>query len=384
MVAVCGLVNSARRWSRSGSCFSRGPNNDLAAWEGVRTCAEALDDAVALAHASERLGELWLQRFAWSRVPREGGLLWIERAGDADRGERALEAGSSETRVAACSSTSCSVGSVRAKTTIILLQLISKRLEVADQSLRSPRCSGSSRACCARKATSKGRWRRSKNGHDARARSRGCAGALKRDLHSVRETSPTPSTGSLVSRRIPRRPAAASGIRHGSGRRVREQACGSRQGLPDLAQLHGAGSRRLPLRERLGASRQPRNEAWVAATSTLETLMNERGTREGRIEAARLAMAIYRDKSPGPFRRAQRLRSFSTRRRATWRRWNLVLKHPELGSASWRRNVLDRARRRLVDAIGEASIDAASVELLGAHRARDQRRAIAGRPRWVG
>jgi hypothetical protein len=65
--------------------------------------------------------------------------------------------------------------------------------------------------------------------------------------------------------------------------------------LDVLANLHRSGLSTLPVRERL-ARAAARAEAWDQATEALELLMNERETSAGRVEAARLAMVIYRDR----------------------------------------------------------------------------------------
>ena len=65
--------------------------------------------------------------------------------------------------------------------------------------------------------------------------------------------------------------------------------------LEVLLLLHKAKLSTLPVRERL-AKAAARTGSWEEATAILEELMNERPERDGRIDAARLAMAIYRDK----------------------------------------------------------------------------------------
>jgi len=69
--------------------------------------------------------------------------------------------------------------------------------------------------------------------------------------------------------------------------------------LDVLVALHQARLTTLPVRERL-ARAAARTGAWSEATSILEELMHERPEREGRIEAARLAMAIHRDRMMSP------------------------------------------------------------------------------------
>jgi hypothetical protein len=69
--------------------------------------------------------------------------------------------------------------------------------------------------------------------------------------------------------------------------------------LDVLKALHAANLSSLPVRERL-AKLAARTGAWEIATVTLEQLMNERPDRQGRIEAARLAMVIHRDRLSNP------------------------------------------------------------------------------------
>jgi hypothetical protein len=68
-----------------------------------------------------------------------------------------------------------------------------------------------------------------------------------------------------------------------------------RQALAVLVGLHDAGLATLQVRERLARS-AAKTGAWQRAASTFELVMNERDTGAGRAEAARLAMAIRRDR----------------------------------------------------------------------------------------
>ncbi|HVU04923.1 MAG TPA: tetratricopeptide repeat protein [Polyangiaceae bacterium] len=71
--------------------------------------------------------------------------------------------------------------------------------------------------------------------------------------------------------------------------------------LEVLSGLHRSGLSTLPVRERL-ARAAAKAESWERATEVLEELMGQRDTREGRIEAARLAMVLYRDRLSSPGR----------------------------------------------------------------------------------
>lgn len=69
--------------------------------------------------------------------------------------------------------------------------------------------------------------------------------------------------------------------------------------LEVLLSLHRAELSTLPVRERL-ARAAARTGNWIEATAILEQLMEERPEAQGRIEAARLAMAIHRDRLNNP------------------------------------------------------------------------------------
>jgi tetratricopeptide (TPR) repeat protein len=69
----------------------------------------------------------------------------------------------------------------------------------------------------------------------------------------------------------------------------------TKRALSVLLTLHRAGLSTLPVRERL-ARAAAKSEAWDEAVVVLEQLMFERSTLEERAEAARLALAIHRDR----------------------------------------------------------------------------------------
>ena len=71
------------------------------------------------------------------------------------------------------------------------------------------------------------------------------------------------------------------------------------KGLEVLLVLHKAKLSNMAVRERL-ARAAARTGTWTEATAILEELMLERPEAEGRIEAARLAMAIHRDRLGKP------------------------------------------------------------------------------------
>jgi tetratricopeptide (TPR) repeat protein len=116
-----------------------------------------------------------------------------------------------------------------------------------------------------------------------------------------------------------------------------------------------------PVRERL-ARVAARTGAWQVATATLEELMKERSDRAGRIEAARLSIAIYRDRLGDIQRAAVAVRT-------------LLAEAPDDGEAidllllldpppDGKRALLDAARIAVVTNLQSHTIDTATVRRL--------------------
>lgn len=133
------------------------------------------------------------------------------------------------------------------------------------------------------------------------------------------------------------------------------------EALQVLVGLHKAGLSTLAVRERL-ATVAARAGAWSEATTILEQLMSERDKREGRVEAARLAMAIWRDKLEAP-----------TKAEAAVRK--LLDESPDDGEAiefvlatsfadAFKQQMLGRAKATIVAALARDPVDAGRVALL--------------------
>jgi tetratricopeptide (TPR) repeat protein len=136
----------------------------------------------------------------------------------------------------------------------------------------------------------------------------------------------------------------------------------SMRALEVLVGLHKSGLSTLPVRERL-ARAAAKTQSWFHATSILEELMNERPTPEGRIEAARLAMAIWRDKADEP---QNALRAVT----------RLLDEAPEDGEAidlvisagfgaDVQKRLLTRSRDALVSVLAKNPVDAERIDRLG-------------------
>jgi tetratricopeptide (TPR) repeat protein len=131
--------------------------------------------------------------------------------------------------------------------------------------------------------------------------------------------------------------------------------------LAVLVALHRAGLSNPAVRERL-ASVAARAGAWAEAIGILEQLMTEREKREGRMEAARLAMAIARDK-------------LSTPRRAEAAVKKLLEESPDDAEAidfilatgfdaSMKQSLLGRAKQTIISALAKDPLDATRVHSL--------------------
>jgi hypothetical protein len=131
--------------------------------------------------------------------------------------------------------------------------------------------------------------------------------------------------------------------------------------LEVLLSLHQAKLSTLPVRERL-ARAAARTGAWNEATSMLEELMNERADAQGRIEAARLAMTIHRDRLMRPQGAAAAIVKLLQEAPADGEALEMLLEteHPQV----MRDRLLESARRALVDSLQKRPTDVTAVRRL--------------------
>ncbi|MCU0691785.1 MAG: hypothetical protein MUF54_10320, partial [Polyangiaceae bacterium] len=337
--------------------------DDLVAWEGVRSAAMALNNPAVMAEACERLGALCTNDARAAEFLETAGLLWIDRGGDEDRGERALEASfARDGRRFVCFDKL--FRRVRAREeNDHLLKLIARRLEFADDADEIAKMFWEQARVLRQKGNFEGATAALENvtmlepDHvGALALSgemyiRGGEFGLAVDMLSKLASHPeAPAQQRLVSG------MAAVDL---CENRLQDH----KRALEVLLKLHDSGLSNLQVRERLAKS-AARNEAWARATSMLEKLMQERTTRDGRIEAARLAMLIYRDKIGDPGSALTALARLLDEAPADPEALEMLIAHPGIGDQSWRSSVLQRARRTLVGNMTGASLDVRRVELL--------------------
>lgn len=274
--------------------------DDLQAWEGMRTAAEKLGDREAYAVSCEQLG-------ARSSNPARGAAFWEQAAlswsklGEAfdPRVEAALDASFTRDpmRVAAFDRLFRRVR--ERKDADKLLDLVARRLEVTDDPQE-----------IAKLYWEMARVLREKGDPD------GALEALEHvTMFDENHVGALALTGEIFIRRgmfaeaaeklarlatvevAPPKNRITAGV---AAVDLYENKLGRHDlALEVLVKLHGARLTTLPVRERL-ARAAARTGSWSEATSILEELMHERPERDGRIEAARLAVAIHRDRLHSP------------------------------------------------------------------------------------
>ncbi|MBK7586372.1 MAG: tetratricopeptide repeat protein [Myxococcales bacterium] len=137
--------------------------------------------------------------------------------------------------------------------------------------------------------------------------------------------------------------------------------------LEVLDGLYRSGLSTLPVRERL-ARAAAKAQAWERATVVLEELMEEREESEGRIEAARLAMVIHRDRIGEPGAAAAAVTRLLAESPADGEALDLVLSGvfpPEIDRA-----LLENGQAALVQGLMREPLDAERVDRLARVAAR--------------
>lgn len=336
---------------------------DLAAWEGLRASAEAVDDVPTLCAACERLGAMCADAPRGARFLEKAGLLWIERGGDAERGERALSdafARDSHRDVAF----DRLFRRVRAREdNDLLLTLIARRLEVAEQTPEIAKLFWEQARVLRQKGDFDGAMGALENvtmlepdhvgalalSGEIFIRKGDFAGAVD-SLSKLAEHSGAPNQQRLVSG------MAAVDL-------CENKLNDPRRALDILLALNRAGLSTAQLRERL-AKAAAANQAWPEAVSVLETLMTERKQSAGRIEAARLAMAICRDKIQDPSAAERSVAKLLDEVPQDAEALDLVIRHEDVGNPTWRAQTFARARKALVGGFVTQGVEAQQVELL--------------------
>ncbi|HKY40938.1 MAG TPA: hypothetical protein VJN18_33620 [Polyangiaceae bacterium] len=272
---------------------------DIAGWEGLRAAAEAAADYGTLAEACAALGDAVSDSAAGGRFWAQAATILLDQLKDPSRGEFALSrAVERDIKQAAAFDRLFRIVRQR-KDDERLLELISRRLTVAEEP----------------DEIAKLFWERARV-----LRGKGDREGALTALENVRMLEPDHVGALALSGEIfitvGRFEEAASHLAelasHSQAPSQQRLMSGVAavdlfenklndplRALGVLSALHSSGLSTLPVRERLAKVATKAN-AFEQAVEALELLMNERDSRDGRIQAARLAMAIYRDKLKRP------------------------------------------------------------------------------------
>jgi hypothetical protein len=271
---------------------------DLAAWEGLRSCGEQGGDKALRAAAAAELGARCHDAERGAAFWEEAALLWLE-LGDEANAERALEAGVARDAKRPVAFDKLFRRVRERKENDKLLALVARRLEVTDEPQEIQKL-----------FWEQARVLREKGDQD------GALNALEHvTMLDPDHVGALALLGEINIRRARFEPAAESLARLAT---LQNAPAKNRvtagvaavdlyenkldrfdKALEVLLALHRANLSTLPVRERL-ARAAARTGSWKEATGILEVLMHERPESDGRIEAARLAMAIHRDRLGQP------------------------------------------------------------------------------------
>ena len=272
---------------------------DIAGWEGLRAAAEASGDKSTLAEACAALGDAVSDSAAGGRLWAQTAAILLDELNDPSRGEFALSrAVERDIKQGAAFDRLFRIVRQR-KDDERLLDLISRRLTVAEEP----------------DEIAKLFWERARV-----LRGKGDREGALTALENVRMLEPDHVGALALSGEIfitvgrfeeaathlaelAAHPQAPTQQRLMSGVAAvdlfENKLQSPERALAVLVALHGAKLSTLPVRERL-AKVATKASAFEQAVQALELLMNERDSREGRMQAARLALAIYRDKLKRP------------------------------------------------------------------------------------
>jgi len=272
---------------------------DIASWEGLRAAAEAGGDRSTLAEACAALGDAVSDSDAGGRLWAQAASILLDELNDPSRGEFALSR-AVERDIKQGAAFDRLFRIVRQKKDDErLLELISRRLTVAEDP----------------EEIAKLFWERARV-----LRGKGDREGALTALENVRMLEPDHVGALALSGEIfitvgrfeeaathlaelaahpqaPTQQRLMSGVAAVDLFENKLQA--PERALAVLVALHAAKLSTLPVRERL-AKVATKASAFEQAVQALELLMNERDSREGRMQAARLALAIYRDKLKRP------------------------------------------------------------------------------------
>jgi len=277
---------------------TRARADDVCSWEGLRTAAEVLGDKPRRAEAAEELGARCVDATRGAAFWEEAALLWLD-LGEGERADIALDKSFTRDPRRPVAFDKLFRRVRERKDGDYLLDLIERRLDVSDDA----------------KEMVKLYWERSRV-----LREKGDVDNALVALENVTMVEPDHVGALALQGEIFIRRGEYERAAECLGRLATIDAAPPKnrmtagvaavdlyenklerhdKALEVLLALHRAKLSSLPVRERL-ARAAARTGSWKEAASILEELMLERPEPQGRIEAARLALAIHRDRLNDP------------------------------------------------------------------------------------
>lgn len=335
--------------------------DDVLAWEGVRSGAEALGDHVQAALACAQLGSLCADAQRGAAFWEQAGLILLEKTDAHDDAEIAFDRAFERDPRRGVAFDKL-FRRVRARNEDDrLLAIVHRRLEVVEDEQETLKL-----------FWERARVLRKKGDVDAalaaledvtmlepdHVGALALAGEIQIAKHAFDKAAPLLARLAEVEE-APKQQRLMSGVAAADLYEGKLQK--PDKALEVLAMMHKAGLSTQPIRERL-AKVAAKVGAWDQATSILEQLMRERDKKEGRIEAARLAMAIYTDKLRKPLRAEAAVAKLLEEAPDDGEAVDLVLTTGF--DATFRSRALGRAKSTIVHALADDPCDADRVALL--------------------
>ena len=277
--------------------------DEIIGWEGLRAAAEIAGDRATVAEASAALGDAVNDDARGAKLWEAAALILLDELGDAERGEFALSR-AVERDVRRFVSFDRLFRIVRGrKDGRRLLELISRRLDVAEEPSEIAKLYWERARVLRESGDREGALSALENVTLLEPDHVGAL-ALSGEIYiTTRQFSEAAENLARLAKHeeAPVKQRLMSGV--AAVDLYENKLHDQRRALEVLVGLYRAGLSTLPVRERL-ARAAANIGAWEQASEVLEQLMNERDTPEARVEAARLCMAIRRDRLGQPFEAA--------------------------------------------------------------------------------
>lgn len=334
--------------------------NDLASWEGLRACGERSGDAALRAKASAELGARCLDARRGAAFWEDAAVLWLE-SGNEQAADRALEASFARDAAREVAFDKLFRRTRERKENDKLLAIIARRLEITDEPDEILKL-----------FWEQARVLRESGDYDGALRALEHVTILDPDhvgalallgeinIRRSHFEDAAVALGRLAMLdKAPPKNRVTAGV--AAVDLYENKLRRSDRALEVLLCLHEAKLSTMPVRERL-AKVAARTASWSIATSTLEELMNERPERAGRIEAARLAIAIHRDRLGDARGAATAVAKLLAEEPTDGEGIDLLLQIEQPAEA--RRPLLEATREALTESVHENVVDANAVRRL--------------------